>query len=205
MVQAPALADCIVLDAGHGGHDSGASNPVSQLLEKDLSLEFVLELKENLERDHHRVVLTRDRDVFVSLDRRVELSHASGCNFFVSIHLNDAAPSIEGFETYYGLDRSRTFAFDFHQVFSSHMISRDRGVKRAAYRVISHSDFSHWIEAQEQKELLERLDARDNLNLKSILVEVFFIKNPLEVSHYWRTPTAHTALYEAVKANLPAP
>lgn len=75
----------VVLDPGHGGIDPGADQ--GGLLEKDLMLQFALELKEVLTRAGGiEVVLTRDTDRFVSLERRVAIAHRVGADLFMSLH-----------------------------------------------------------------------------------------------------------------------
>jgi N-acetylmuramoyl-L-alanine amidase len=75
----------VVLDPGHGGIDPGAEADGTQ--EKDLMLTFARELREVLMRaGGFEVVLTRDADEFVSLERRVALAHRAGADVFVSLH-----------------------------------------------------------------------------------------------------------------------
>ncbi len=75
----------VVLDPGHGGIDPGADQ--GGMLEKDLMLQFALELKEVLTRAGDiEVVLTRDSDRFVSLERRVAIAHRVGADLFMSLH-----------------------------------------------------------------------------------------------------------------------
>lgn len=75
----------VVLDPGHGGIDPGAQ--VDGVTEKDLMLQFALELKEILLRDgRFDVVLTRDADEFVPLERRVALAHRGRADVFLSLH-----------------------------------------------------------------------------------------------------------------------
>jgi N-acetylmuramoyl-L-alanine amidase len=81
----------VVIDAGHGGIDSGAVG-ADQLLEKDVTLEFALELAEVL-RESGKVepVLTRDGDDFISLPGRVEIARDNHAAFFISIHADSVA------------------------------------------------------------------------------------------------------------------
>ncbi|KNX42448.1 N-acetylmuramoyl-L-alanine amidase AmiA precursor [Roseovarius tolerans] len=75
----------VVLDPGHGGIDPGAEVDGTQ--EKDLMLIFARELREVLLRTGgFDVVLTRDADEFVSLERRVALAHRAGADVFLSLH-----------------------------------------------------------------------------------------------------------------------
>lgn len=75
----------VVLDPGHGGIDPGAET--DDVLEKDLMLSFARQLKEELLRSgDFDVVLTREADHFVSLERRVAIAHQAGADVFVSLH-----------------------------------------------------------------------------------------------------------------------
>ena len=76
----------IVIDAGHGGIDSGARG-VAGALEKDVTLTFATELKDALEKlDVFRVRMTRDDDTFLRLDERVRIARQHGANLFISVH-----------------------------------------------------------------------------------------------------------------------
>ena len=75
----------VVLDPGHGGIDPGAQE--GALTEKELMLQFAQELRDELLRaGGFEVVLTRERDEFVSLERRVALAHWAGADVFLSLH-----------------------------------------------------------------------------------------------------------------------
>jgi len=73
----------IVLDPGHGGKDKGTSAN-----EKTYTLDVARRAKKLLEAAGHRVVLTRDEDVFLELPQRSAIAVASGANLFASIHFN---------------------------------------------------------------------------------------------------------------------
>jgi N-acetylmuramoyl-L-alanine amidase len=90
----------IILDAGHGGSDEGAC--VKSFQEKQVTLTTTLLAKDYLEEMGHRVVLTRSRDVFLSLHRRASLANKTQGTLFVSIHFNASkAKEAKGVEIYY--------------------------------------------------------------------------------------------------------
>ena len=98
----------VVLDAGHGGIDTGAIG-ISQIVEKDVVLGFTRELKARLERSGQvRVVMTRDNDVFISLGERVRLAQAQQASLFVSIHADTlrVSPEVHGLTVYTNSDRA---------------------------------------------------------------------------------------------------
>ena len=92
----------IVVDAGHGGHDPGASG-VGGTKEKDVVLQIALKLARKLREELGLdVVLTRSTDVFLELQERTAIANKVGADLFVSIHAN-ASPNrnTSGIETYY--------------------------------------------------------------------------------------------------------
>lgn len=75
----------VVLDAGHGGIDPGAER--GGVMEKNLMLTFAREIKETLLRAGGvEVIMTRDEDIFVALERRIAIAHSAGAHVFISLH-----------------------------------------------------------------------------------------------------------------------
>jgi N-acetylmuramoyl-L-alanine amidase len=90
----------VVIDAGHGGHDSGclgASN-----YEKTVCLSIALKVGELIKNSfpNVKVVYTRDKDVFVELHERAAIANRNKADLFICIHANSASPSAYGAETY---------------------------------------------------------------------------------------------------------
>jgi len=98
----------IVIDPGHGGHDLGTVGPAG-MLEKELVLNLALKLKKLLHQNlRAEVVLTREKDVFVTLEKRTEIANKNKADLFISIHANSSRYNyISGVETYY-LDFAKT-------------------------------------------------------------------------------------------------
>lgn len=95
-IEGPADASrpLVVIDAGHGGHDPGASG-AGALREKNVTLALALALRDALVKDGRvRVALTRADDRFLVLDERAGIARRLGADLFVSIHA-DAAPSAD--------------------------------------------------------------------------------------------------------------
>ena len=92
----------IVVDAGHGGHDTGTIGP-NGLLEKDLVLDVALRLGKLLEsRMGAEVVYTRDDDTFIPLETRTAIANQNEADLFISMHANSSSdPAARGIETYY--------------------------------------------------------------------------------------------------------
>ena len=92
----------LVIDAGHGGHDTGAVGAISK--EKNLTLKFALAFGRLVENNcpDVRVIYTRKTDKFVELYRRAEIANQAKADLFISFHIN-ALPKgrvARGFQTY---------------------------------------------------------------------------------------------------------
>jgi len=99
----------IMLDPGHGGIDPGADQ--GGVLEKDLMLLFAIELKELLVRSGDvEVMLTRNSDSFVSLERRVAIAHQAGADLFLSLHADALSEGHAHGATVYTLSESASDA-----------------------------------------------------------------------------------------------
>jgi N-acetylmuramoyl-L-alanine amidase len=82
----------VVIDAGHGGHDPGASSVSGEAREKDLTLALAHELRDQLvRRGRVRVAMTRDDDRYLTLDDRSAVARRLNAAMFVSLHM-DSAP-----------------------------------------------------------------------------------------------------------------
>ena len=151
----------VVLDAGHGGHDSGAKG--SRGIEKEAALDVVLRAKRLLEQSGYTVHLTRSRDVFVPLEDRAAFANKFPSALFISVHFNKSltggASGIETFAlaprgvpsmdeenfSYSDLKQHRGHARDpenialataLHSSMLRHLRLFDRGIKRARFVVI---------------------------------------------------------------------
>ncbi|GIO34535.1 MULTISPECIES: N-acetylmuramoyl-L-alanine amidase family protein [Paenibacillus] len=129
----------IVIDAGHGGKDRGATG-ASGRFEKDLTLQLALKVEELAKQEPGiEVYLTRADDRFISsIDRaRPKFANDLGTDLFISIHGNTYEdPSVSGTETYYYHEDSRPLA----EIMQRHVVEtsgfRDRGVKKENYFVV---------------------------------------------------------------------
>ena len=77
----------VVIDAGHGGHDTGAVSPHG-LPEKDANLRLAKAMRDELVKRGYKVVMTREDDTFVELYDRPKVAHKASADLFVSIHHN---------------------------------------------------------------------------------------------------------------------
>jgi len=155
----------IILDAGHGGMDRGAKIKYPYLEEKRLTLSTTLLTKQYLEQFGYKVVLTRSKDYFVSLQKRVDLANSSNAEVFVSIHFNSCPNKIaNGIEIYFynsveNQIRSKTSKNLAHCVLTDvikNTKTRSRGIKKGKFCVIRET------------------------KMPAILVEAGFLTNPQE-------------------------
>lgn len=92
----------VVIDPGHGGRDPGAPGASGESFEKQMTLASGLLLRDILQRSpRYRVVMTRDTDIFIPLERRIVIAREARADLFISLHA-DAAPraDIEGATVY---------------------------------------------------------------------------------------------------------
>ena len=90
----------VVIDPGHGGKDPGASD--NGVIEKNVNLAVGLELERVLSARGYRVVMTRNTDVYLTLQERTDIANREEADLFVSIHVNalPSKKSLAGFEIY---------------------------------------------------------------------------------------------------------
>jgi N-acetylmuramoyl-L-alanine amidase len=93
----------IVIDAGHGGHDTGTIGPTG-LMEKDLCLDVALRLGKIIQQKlpGADIVFTRSDDTFIPLEDRTRIANEAKADLFISIHANSSPDhGARGIETYY--------------------------------------------------------------------------------------------------------
>lgn len=93
----------VVLDAGHGGWDTGTPSADGQYFEKDINLQVLLYLEELLKQEDIKVYLTRTEDHNVNQKDRIRLANDLCADMFISIHCNNAYqnPDVQGTEVLY--------------------------------------------------------------------------------------------------------
>ena len=133
-LKARLIRKVVVIDAGHGGHDPGALGDKAR--EKDITLAAAKMLKSRLERTgRFKVVLTRDRDVFVPLEDRVQIARKANADLFISLHADVGAdPAVHGATVYtlsdQGVDRAAKGVFDGGSFLNVKLPGRDQSVKQ---------------------------------------------------------------------------
>lgn len=131
----------VVVDAGHGGHDSGAVRRGSPV-EKTIALDVARRLDKKLRESQLRTVMTRSNDVFIPLDNRVAIENAQRNAIFVSIHFNDSRRrAVHGFETYYHSAAAYGLAKSIQDKLLTLPHSVNRGVRTANFRVLRKATY----------------------------------------------------------------
>ncbi|MFW6265048.1 MAG: N-acetylmuramoyl-L-alanine amidase family protein [Bacillota bacterium] len=151
------MKSLIVIDPGHGGKDPGAVG--ENIQEKEVVLDISKMLKEELEEAGLTVLMTRDYDNFISLEKRAKYANAADADYFISIH-NNAVSDINanGIETYHHPNsvEGQKIAEQVQDRMVRLLKRRDRGLKTAKFAVLK------------------------NTQMPAILAEVGFISNPEE-------------------------
>jgi N-acetylmuramoyl-L-alanine amidase len=109
--------------------------------EKDIVLSIALDVEEILRKQDIDVVMTRDSDVFISLEGRTDLANDVNADLFVSIHanaINLSRPDVSGLETYY-YQSGRRLAEVIHWSVLNGVKIDDRSIRRARFFVLRHS------------------------------------------------------------------
>jgi N-acetylmuramoyl-L-alanine amidase len=132
----------IILDPGHGGDDEGAK--VRYFMEKRLALMTALLVRKSLEEMGYRVMMTRSKDVFIPLHRRVSIANKTKAVLFASIHYNSSSSAeAHGIEVFYHggsdakrMQQSRKLAGSVLTELLSQTEAHSRGVKSGNFHVI---------------------------------------------------------------------
>ncbi|MDR3120278.1 MAG: N-acetylmuramoyl-L-alanine amidase [Clostridiales bacterium] len=176
----------VVIDAGHGGHDSGAVG-LSGKYEKDFCLDIAIKLRDTLRQEPGvRVFLTRDDDYFVDLYERARIANDLNATLFVSIHANatDDNPEARGTETLYnpsaagGAFTSKQFAELAQKNLIAKLKTFDRSVKERPNLVVLRKT-----------------------RMPAILVETAFVTNEADLANLSRSPFRRNAA-AAVAASI---
>src|SRR5437868_4875360 len=129
----------VVVDAGHGGKDSGAYRRFGPP-EKVATLDVATRLSQKLRESQFKIVMTRTNDTFIPLDTRVDIENATPNSIFVSIHFNDSRRrGVKGFETYYHSPYAAELAQRVQNKLCTMPGAVNRGVHTANFRVIRKS------------------------------------------------------------------
>ncbi len=192
----------IVVDAGHGGHDTGTIGP-NGIMEKDLVLDVALRLGRLLEtRLGADVIYTRDDDTFIPLETRTAVANEHQADLFISVHANSSPdPSARGVETYYLNFTSDPSALEVaareNAVSQKSIFELQDLVKKITLK--EKIEESHELASDVQHSLYSGLASKHSTlrdrgvkkapfvvligaNMPSILAEISFVSNPTDAA-----------------------
>ena len=124
----------VVIDAGHGGTDSGRTGFSKKSLEKDITLQLTKKIASKLTQYKDiEVILTRSEDITLSVEERANIANSQKADLLVSIHLNGeyGGNTANGTETYYqtgAVDNSDRLAKSIQDTLCLYLETRNRGV-----------------------------------------------------------------------------
>jgi N-acetylmuramoyl-L-alanine amidase len=207
----------IVIDPGHGGHDTGTLGPTG-LEEKEVVLDVGLKLRKLLEQNTGcEVVMTRSDDTFIPLEERTAIANQKSADLFISVHANASSDkSARGIETYY---LNFTSSPDALEVAARENASSQEAVhqlqdliKKIAMteKVEESQDFASQVQREVYNHVTKASGAqRDRgikkapfvvligANMPSVLAEISFLTNPKD-EHLLRRPDYREKIAEAL-------
>jgi len=168
----------VVVDPGHGGPDPGAVG-IGGIYEKEIVLDISLKLAAALERQGIQVIMTRQADIDLDLEPRVQIAQRANATIFVSIHANAISlsrPDVNGLETYY-YESGKALAQAIHQQVLQDTGVPDRRVRQARFYVLRQT------------------------SMPSVLVETGFITGQTDVVRL-SNPAFRTQMAEAIARGI---
>jgi len=177
-IKKPITFDTVVIDPGHGGHDSGAVGPFGR--EKDYALDTGLRLREELHKRGFKTVMTRETDVFLTLSQRVAIANAQRSAIFISIHYNSSggrdASGIETFALAPQGTRSTHGGSPWNTLLSGNL----RDAENIALATAVHAHVIHDLKTVDRGIKRARFNVLRGINKPAILFEGGFVSNRAE-------------------------
>lgn len=177
--QVPQGRIVVALDPGHGGRDPGAVG-IGGLQEKQVIFPISQQVATILRQQGVEVVMTRNSDIELDLDPRVQIAERADADLFVSIHanaINLSRPDVNGLETYYYSSAGARFARTVHDIVLRTMGMRDRRVRQARFYVIRRT------------------------SMPAILIEVGFVTGAEDI-HNLRDPEWRSRMANAIARGI---
>ena len=211
----PRPVHCIVIDPGHGGHDTGTIGP-GGLSEKDVCLDIARRLRASLraELPGVEIILTRDGDRFVSLEERTAIANARNADLFISVHANASqSKETSGIETFVldpnaGKKEGEADA-ELPKAKRASQIYASVGFGASSRALAGHVQGSlvRGISAKSPKAARDRgikhasFAVLRGARMPSVLVEVSFVSNP-EDENRLRTPAFRQRIASSLTAGV---
>jgi N-acetylmuramoyl-L-alanine amidase len=210
----------VVIDAGHGGHDTGSIGPTG-FTEKELVLDVSKRLKILIEEQMGaEVILTRDADTFLALESRTQMANQEKADLFISIHANSSPEkAVRGVETFFlNLNTQSRDALSTATRENAASEKKIHELQDILQKIVLNdkADESRELAKHVQTAMSTRSNAGSNRGVKqapfvvlvgatmpSVLAEVSFISNPEEEKRL-KTPEYRQkiaeSLYQGIKS-----
>ncbi len=177
-IRKPIKFNTVIIDAGHGDHDSGAKGIYGY--EKNYTLDMALRLKAALEKRGFKTRLTRSTDTFLSLGQRVDFANRVDDAIFISIHFNySGSSSASGIETY-ALAPQGTSSTDGSAPWSDLLNGNVHDAENIALATAVHAHVIHELKTADRGIKRARFNVLRGINKPAILFEGGFITNSAE-------------------------
>jgi N-acetylmuramoyl-L-alanine amidase len=186
--------DTIVIDPGHGGHDSGAKGVYGY--EKDFTLKLGMLLKADMEKRGIKVVMTRSDDRFITLEDRVKIANKIPHSIFVALHFNYGGSAATGIETYALSPQGTASDYGPRSVDYVAFNGNQRDYENIALATAVHAAVVHRFKMADRGVKRARWYVLTGLQKPGILFEGGFVSNAndgrLIAAENFRTELAHT-------------
>lgn len=159
--------ETVVIDAGHGGKDSGAVSKLQKYEEKKLTLSTAFMIRNYLRQLGYQAILTRGQDTFVPLSTRADIANTTNVDLFVSIHYNYSPnKEAQGVEVYYykGQNNSTSDRIALSKRLGQAVLKKIVRQTKASSRGVKQGNFAVIRETK----------------MPAILIEAGFLSNPEE-------------------------
>lgn len=177
-IKKPIKFNTVIIDPGHGDHDSGAKGVFGW--EKNYTLDLSLRLKRELEARGFKTRMTRSTDIFLSLGQRVEFANSVNDAIFVSIHFNSSGSrTASGIETY-ALAPAGTSSTDGSAPWSDFLNGNVRDAENIALATAVHAHVMSDLKTTDRGIKRARFNVLRGINKPAILFEGGFITNSSE-------------------------
>ncbi|MGB0154018.1 MAG: N-acetylmuramoyl-L-alanine amidase family protein [Verrucomicrobiales bacterium] len=177
-IKKPITFDTVIIDAGHGAHDSGAQGIYGY--EKDYALDMALRLEKALQSRGFKTVMTRNTDTFLTLGQRVDIANRTRNAIFISLHFNSSGSSTgQGIETY-ALAPQGTRSTNGGSPWSSPLSGNVRDAENIALATSVHAHVIQKLRPIDRGIKRARFNVLRGINKPAILFEGGFVTNPTE-------------------------
>lgn len=201
-IKKPILFDTVVIDPGHGGHDTGAKGRKG--LEKNYNLDLSIRLKVALEQRGFRTVMTRMDDRFITLADRVAIANAQKRAIFISIHHNSSGSrTATGVETFALAPQGTASTNGGSSGWSAAHFGNIRDAENIALATAVHAHAIHDLKPVDRGIKRARFNVLRGINKPAILYEGGFLTNATEAARVndpaYRQRTAESIANAVVK------